>query len=100
VGSRRDGIAIHHLSIRRRGTRCSRSGLSRWGDLFDGRVESFGERFLDRWESILLLGRKRGTVVVEPSVETRVLGAIKMVGKLGLEAKLEGFLLMGTVKKT
>ena len=52
----------------------------------------------------MLLGRKRGTVVVEPSVETRVLGAIKMVGKLGLEAKLEakleGFLLMGTVKKT
>jgi hypothetical protein len=70
----------------------------------DGLVGVFVERFVDRWESVSLLGQKRGRgpSVVEPGgIETRILAAaIKMVGKFGFETKLKGFLLVGTVMKT
>jgi hypothetical protein len=74
------------------------------GDRLDGLVGVFVERFVDRWESVSLLGQKRGrgSSVVEPGgIETRVLAAaVKMVGKFGFETKLKGFLLVGTVMKT
>jgi hypothetical protein len=55
---------------------------------------------VDRWESVSLLGQKRGAI--EPGgVETRILAAaVKMVGKFGFETKFKGFLLVGTVMKT